>query len=126
MFSAARVPFAVCPGARCAVENGPTSGALPGIRVVEAASGSRGPYLAQLLAEHGAQVLKLQPPAGDPFRASPGFSAVNRSKHSAVLHIGDLDARRRLLALLHDADLFIHDLPAGERALLRLDRESLA
>lgn len=101
------------------------SGALAGVRVVEAATGIAAPYLGQLLAEQGAEVIKIEPPGGDPFRVSPGFHAINRGKRSAVLDIGDERSRPALLRLLAGADLFVHDLVPSQRAALRLARETL-
>lgn len=101
-------------------------GALAGFRVIEAASGIAGPYLAQLLAEQGADVFKLEPPEGDPLRASAGFNAINRSKRSATLALETPAGRAQLISLLRGTDLFIHDSAPSRRARLGLEHERLA
>jgi crotonobetainyl-CoA:carnitine CoA-transferase CaiB-like acyl-CoA transferase len=102
------------------------AGALDGVRVLEASSGVAGPYLCQLLAEQGAEVVKLEPAQGDPFRAQPGFHAINRSRDSLLLDITGPAERPRLLDLLRRADLFVHDLSPARRKALRLERSTLA
>ena len=61
---------------------------LDGIRIVEMCTGIPGPVGALLLAEAGADVVKVEPPGGDAMRASPGFKTWNRSKRSVVLDLG--------------------------------------
>lgn len=58
---------------------------LDGVRVVELTTGIAGPYAARFLADQGADVVKVEPPDGDPYRSDPGFQAVSRNKRSAVL-----------------------------------------
>ena len=57
---------------------------LEGVRVVEMATGIAGPYAARFLADQGADVVKVEPPGGDPYRSDPGFHAVSRNKRSVV------------------------------------------
>ena len=76
-------------------------GIYDGVRVVELASGIAAPYATMFLADHGADVVKVEPPAGDPYRGEAGFQTFNRNKRSVVLEPGDPDrdagrpARRR-------------------------------
>ena len=58
---------------------------LEGVRVVELTTGIAGPYAARFLADQGADVVKAEPPDGDPYRSDPGFQAVSRNKRSVVL-----------------------------------------
>ena len=60
------------------------AGCLDGVRVVELTTGIAGPYAARFLADQGADVVKVEPPDGDPYRADPGFHAVSRNKRSVV------------------------------------------
>lgn len=46
---------------------------LDGVRVVDLSCGVAGPVTGMLLADHGAEVVKVEPPGGDPFRGSPGY-----------------------------------------------------
>ncbi|WP_420442895.1 CoA transferase [Candidatus Poriferisodalis sp.] len=57
---------------------------LDGARVVELTTGIAGPYAARFLADQGADVVKVEPPGGDPYRSDPGFQAVSRNKRSVV------------------------------------------
>ncbi|WP_419553567.1 CoA transferase [Candidatus Poriferisodalis sp.] len=57
---------------------------LDGVRVVELTTGIAGPYAARLLADQSADVVKVEPPSGDPYRSDPGFHAVSRNKRSVV------------------------------------------
>ena len=56
--------------------------ALEGVRIIELAQGVAGPYTGMLLAEQGAEVIKVEPPQGDKARGTPGFHVWNRSKRS--------------------------------------------
>ena len=60
-------------------------GTAEGIRVVELSTGIAGPMAGMLLADYGAEVVKVEPPAGDPARALPGFAVWNRNKQSVVV-----------------------------------------
>ena len=93
--------------------------ALTGIRVLDLSSVVFGPLASQVLADYGAEVIKIEPPAGDSTRhtgpaVEPGMAAMfmgtNRSKKSVVLDLKQDEARQALHALL--ANGFI---PAAER-----------
>lgn len=57
---------------------------LDDVRVVELTTGIAGPYAARFLADQGADIVKAEPPGGDPYRSDPGFHAVSRDKRSVV------------------------------------------
>lgn len=93
------------------------AGPLAGYRVVEIAEGVAGPYAAMSLGDAGADVIKIEPPAGDRSRGwapalgedSAAWTALNRNKRGIVLDFGnerDLDAARRLL---QQADIAVVD-----------------
>ena len=65
------------------------SSALDGIRVLDFSSGVAGPVAAMLLADHGADAVKIEPPGGDPFRGTPGYATWLRGRRSAVLDLQD-------------------------------------
>ena len=70
------------------------TGALSAYRVVELGEGVAGAVLGMLLADQGAEVVKVEPPSGDPLRGQPVFSVWNRGKKSLVLDpASDRDAR---------------------------------
>jgi len=82
------------------------NGIFDGVRVVELASGIAAPYATMFLADHGADVVKLEPPDGDPYRSEPGFQVFNRNKRSAV--VANPADEERLLAT---ADVIVVDQP---------------
>src|SRR5919201_4731374 len=83
-------------------------GPLDGIRVVELSTGIAGPVAGMLLGDYGAEVVKVEPPSGDPARALAGFAVWNRNKQSVGVDPRSPGGRRRLAALLADADLCIY------------------
>jgi crotonobetainyl-CoA:carnitine CoA-transferase CaiB-like acyl-CoA transferase len=96
------------------------SGALEGIRVVEIASYVTGPFASLLLADLGAEVVKIeQPGQGDPFRGwgdnlySSNFRSLNRNKKSVTLDIRRDDAREIFLKLAAGADVVIENFRPG-------------
>ncbi|HUI27027.1 MAG TPA: CoA transferase [Candidatus Kryptonia bacterium] len=94
-----------------------TRGALAGIRIVECAQDIAGPYAAMLLAEQGAEVVKVEPPGGDRARVLPGFHVWNRSKRTTVADLAADAGRDRLRRLCAGADVFISDWFADDAAL---------
>ncbi|MEO1988946.1 MAG: CoA transferase [Martelella sp.] len=90
------------------------AGALQGIRVVDLSRVLGGPYCTQVLADHGAEVIKVEPPQGDETRGwgppfndglSAYFSGANRNKRSISIDIGKPDGRDIVLRLLETADV---------------------
>jgi crotonobetainyl-CoA:carnitine CoA-transferase CaiB-like acyl-CoA transferase len=93
-------------------------GPLHGVKIVEMTSVVLGPWACQLLADMGAEVIKIEQPRGDSNRAlgaanHPGMAALyltcNRNKRSLVLDLRQPGARDALLALVKDADVFVHN-----------------
>lgn len=106
--------------------------ALDGISVLEFANYVSGPYAGMMLADLGAEVIKIEPPGGgDPFRGwgaadySATFGSVNRNKKSVILDLKSEDGRAAALALASRADVLIENYRAGAMARLGLDYESL-
>lgn len=96
------------------------SGALAGIKVVEAASYVTGPFAAQLLADMGADVIKIEEPKrGDPFRGwgernyAATFCSLNRNKRSITLDLRADEGRDIALKLAADADVLIQNFRPG-------------
>lgn len=87
--------------------------------------GIAGPYAGMLFADHGADVIKIESPEGDPYRAEPGFQTLNRGKRSASVDLHTDAGREALYALVRTADLVIHDLTEAQAAKLGLDEASL-
>ncbi len=101
-------------------------GILAGVRVVDLANGIAGPVAALLLAEAGADVIKIEPPTGSPDRALSGFVTWNRSKRSVVADIETEEGRTRIDALLAAADAVIHNYGPKRAKELGLDDAALA
>jgi crotonobetainyl-CoA:carnitine CoA-transferase CaiB-like acyl-CoA transferase len=99
---------------------------LENIRIVEIARGLAGPVAGLMLAECGADVLKIEPPGGDPGRAEAAFATWNRSKRSLELDLDAAAGQTRLRTLLADADVLIHDWTPSKAGDLGLDDASLA
>lgn len=97
-------------------------GALDGLKVIDLTRVLGGPYCTQILADHGADVIKLEPPQGDevrdwgpPFKdgLSAYFSGVNRNKRSLGLDLARPEGREVLLTLLEGADVLIENFKPG-------------
>ena len=100
----------------------PPAGALAGLRVIDLTRVLGGPYGTQVLADHGADVIKIEPPAGDevrdwgpPFRDGTAsyFVGINRNKRMAALDLTRPEGREALLRLLAKADVLIHNYKSG-------------
>ncbi|MFI5101559.1 MAG: CoA transferase, partial [Actinomycetes bacterium] len=86
---------------------------LADVRVVDLSSGIAGAYCTKLLADAGADVVKVERPSGDPFRAEPAlFALLHTSKRSATLAPTVLEDRAVLDRLIADADLVVTGHPA--------------
>ena len=85
------------------------AGAFRGVRVLDFTQGIAGPYAAMLLAEQGADVIKVEPPAGDRIRGKPAFHVLNRSKRGIVLDLESDDGRAKALELASGADVVLVD-----------------
>ena len=100
--------------------------ALEGVRIIELAQGIAGPYAGMLLAEQGAEMIKVEPPTGDRARGTPGFHVWNRSKRSVVADLTTSDGQVLLQQLLTTADVLILDSQPGSEHVLGLSYESLS
>jgi CoA:oxalate CoA-transferase len=102
---------------------------LAGVRVVDLTALLPGPYCTQLLADLGAEVIKVErPDGGDPARAlvPATFAAVNRGKLSVTLDLRQEAARERLYDLVRTADVFVEGFRPGVAARLGADYERLS
>jgi crotonobetainyl-CoA:carnitine CoA-transferase CaiB-like acyl-CoA transferase len=114
------------------------SGPLTGIRVVELGLWVAGPSAGAVLADWGAEVVKIEPPEGDPFRglyltvagtelpANPPFELDNRGKRSVALNLATAEGRRIAHDLIEGADVFITNMRLPALARLGLDWRTLA
>lgn len=114
-------------------ENGKGS-ALHGVRVVDLSRVLGGPFCSQILGDHGADVLKLEPPAGDetrhwgpPFEGGVAsyFIGVNRNKTGLTLDLSNEEGRAFLRTLLADADVLLENFKPGTLEKWGLGYETL-
>jgi crotonobetainyl-CoA:carnitine CoA-transferase CaiB-like acyl-CoA transferase len=111
---------------------------LEGIRVIDLSRVLAGPFATMLLADLGADVIKVEPPAGDETRTwgppwwgdpadrrSAYFASVNRNKRGIVLDLRTDDGRAILDRLLASADLLVHNYRPSTAARFGLDAEAL-
>lgn len=97
-------------------------GALSGLKVIDLSRVLGGPFAGQILGDHGADVIKVEPPAGDetrawgpPFREGTAsyFLGLNRNKRGIVLDLRQEAGREVLLRLLEEADILLENFKTG-------------
>lgn len=107
---------------------------LNGVRVLDLSTVVLGPYASQILADYGADVIKIETPQGDSTRRTgpttePGMGAiflgVNRGKRSVVLDLKTAQAREELLQLVDTADVLMHSIRPQKLAAIGLDPQTL-
>jgi len=107
---------------------------LDGIRILDLSTVVLGPYASQILAEYGADVIKIEAPEGDSTRrtgpsteAGMGaiFLGVNRGKRSVVLDLKQTAGRDALLKLVDTADVLMHSIRPQKLAAIGLDPQTL-
>ena len=113
------------------------SGPLNGVKVIEMGVWVAGPAATGLMADWGADVIKVEPPAGDPQRfvfgalgvadqkGVPPFEIDNRGKRSVVLDLRNENDLQKMFVLLEDADVFVSNVRPAGLARMGLDPDSL-
>ena len=115
-----------------------SSGALAGVKIIDLTHHIAGPYATKLLADFGADVLKIERPGGDPARRLPPFFHdepdaekslpflyLNTNKRSVTLNLKSETGLGILLDLLADADALVENFAPGVMASLGLDEDTL-
>ena len=114
-----------------------SEGILSGLKVIDAASFIAGPASTTIMADFGAEVVKIEPPTGDPFRSALGGTRYpvgglahswildNRKKKGIVLNLKCKAGREVLYKLVADADVFVTNAPQKPRERLRIRYEDL-
>jgi crotonobetainyl-CoA:carnitine CoA-transferase CaiB-like acyl-CoA transferase len=109
-------------------------GKLSGIRVVDCSQFLPGPMMTVMMADQGAEVIKIEPPAGDPVRQmapfengqSVWFRNLNRGKQSRVIDLKTESGKAELWALIESADIFVEGFRPGVMARLGFAPELVA
>ena len=107
------------------------AGVLQNLKVLDLTSGVAGPMTTMLLGDNGADVIKIEPPGGDPARRTEGphrlgYTVWQRGKRSAFLDLGKAEDRTLFLALASTADILVESFTPGETARLGIDYATLA
>ena len=110
------------------------SGPLEGVKILELTAVVLGPFACQMLADMGAEVIKVEPPRGDSNRSlgashTPGMAALyltcNRNKRSLVLDLKQESGRKAALEIAKNVDVVIHNNRPQTMTKLGLDYEDL-
>lgn len=112
-----------------------STGALAGVRVVDLSRVLAGPLCTQMLSDHGADVIKIEPSFGDESRQlgppfdedgnAAYFTALNRGKRAITLDLSCHDGRETLLMLLEKADVLVENFLPGTMKKWHLDYETV-
>lgn len=111
-----------------------STGALDGVKVVDLSRVLGGPFATQVLGDHGADVVKIEPPTGDETRdwgppfldgTASYFLGVNRNKRALSLDLRREEGRAVLLRLLEDADVLVENFKPGTLEKWGLDFETV-
>ena len=122
-------------GGKGAGPGGKGAGPLVGVRVIDLTAMVMGPYCTQIMADMGADVIKIEPPDGDNTRnisvgPAPGMSGifvnVNRGKRSVLLDLRAESGKSTLRQLIKQADVFIHSMRFKAIAKLGFSYDSVA
>jgi crotonobetainyl-CoA:carnitine CoA-transferase CaiB-like acyl-CoA transferase len=100
---------------------------LDGVRVLDFSIWRPGPYATALLTDFGADVIKIEPPGGDPMRSFPDlFGMLNVGKRSVVLDLKEQAGVARALALAADADVVVEGFRPGVAARIGIGYADVA
>jgi crotonobetainyl-CoA:carnitine CoA-transferase CaiB-like acyl-CoA transferase len=110
------------------------SGPLDGVRILDLTTVVMGPYATQILADFGADVIKVEPPEGDVMRQNAPmrsrgmghiFMNANRNKRSVVLDLKQAAARAACLAIAKNADVLVYNIRPQAMARLKLSYDEV-
>ena len=101
-------------------------GAFEGVRIVDCTQGVAGPMATMILADHGADVVKVESPGGDRLQDHPGYITWSRNKRLVTIDRDSFDGQQQILDLVSRADVVIFDDPPGVIERQGLDRDTLA
>ena len=102
------------------------SGPCATLRVIDLSSGQTGGLATMVLADFGADVIKVEPPGGDPLRTQPSATMWLRGKRSVELDLRTPEARQQLHTLVHGADVVVSSYAPGEAEAVEADYATLS
>ena len=102
------------------------AGVLDDIKVLDLSWGIAGPMTGMLLADHGADVTRIERPQGDPFKGTLGYKVWHRGKKNAVMDLTNVDDLALFKKLVSGADVLIESMSPGKTKTLGIDYANLA
>ena len=96
------------------------------INVLDFSRGRPGSIATMVMSDFGAEVIKVEPPGGDPFRGSPGAIQWNRGKKSVILDLKTAEGRDKARRLSQQADVVFENFRPGVTKRLGIDYETLS
>ena len=97
-----------------------------GITVLDFSQGMAGSVATMVMSDFGANVIKVEPPGGDPFRTAPMWLLFSRGKKSAVIDLETDEGKQRALDLARSADVVVESFIPGDAAKLGVDYDTLS
>ncbi len=102
------------------------AGPCTGLTVLDFSLGMPGALCSLVLADYGAEVIKVEPPGGDPFRFQPAWISWNRGKKGIVLDLTTAEGREQAIQLAANADVLVESFRPGDMAGWGLDYDALS
>ena len=102
------------------------AGPCEGLTVLDFSCGMPGGLTTAVLADFGAEVIKIEPPSGDPFRSDPAWLSWNRGKKSIVLDLKQTSARNKVHQLAVQSDIVLEAYRPGVARRLGIDYQTLS
>ena len=101
-------------------------GPCTGLTVLDFSQGMPGALCTLVMADFGADVIKVEAPGGDPFRFQPAWISWNRGKKGVVLDLGTTEGRARAIELIGAADVLVESFRPGDMADWGLSYDTLS
>ena len=102
------------------------AGPCTGLTVLDFSMGMPGALCTLVMADYGAEVVKVEPPGGDPFRFQPAWISWNRGKKGIVLDLSTTEGREQVIHLAGEADVVVESFRPGDMADWGLDYDTLS
>jgi crotonobetainyl-CoA:carnitine CoA-transferase CaiB-like acyl-CoA transferase len=102
------------------------AGAFADLRVLDLSWGTAGPMTTMFLTDNGADVIRIEPPNGDPFAQQTGYRVWNRGKRSACLDLWSSEGRKQFDELVLTSDVVVDSFSWGTTTRLGIDHDALS